>query len=194
MKEMSTKDKIIKVAWSLFDEYGYDNTTVDRIIQTCGISKGSFYHHFSSKDDLLGSLAYVFDSQYEIALEEVGTEEMNSYDKLIYFSEFLFRYIEENIPMEILSIVYSTQVIKSGKKFLLDHSRLYYKVLSTIIKEGQAKGDITDEKSQMELVRLYALQERAVLYDWCISEGMYPLSSYGIDILKFCTSSIKNTN
>jgi AcrR family transcriptional regulator len=186
----SMRDRIIEVSWRLFYEKGYDNTTVDEIIQECGISKGGFYHHFPAKDDLLSSLPDMFDAQYEKALKEMP-EGMGCYDQLIYLSRCLFRYIEEKIPVEILSLVYSTQVIKKGQKFLLNQNRFYFKELSTILKEGQKKGEIVDDKSLVELTKFYAMQERAVLYDWCICEGSYPLSSYGMHMLEFFVSNMK---
>ena len=185
----SLKGRIIEVAWKLFYEKGYDNTTVDEIIKECGISKGGFYHHFPAKDDLLSSLSDMLDEQYEVALEEMDPE-MNSYDKLMYLSGHLFRYIEEKIPVDILSLVYSTQVIKKGQKYLLDQNRLYFRTLNTIIREGQDRGEIISDRSLGELLKFYAMQERAVLYDWCICEGSYPLSSYGMDMLDFSLSKI----
>jgi AcrR family transcriptional regulator len=188
----SMRDRIIEVSWRLFYEKGYDNTTVDEIIQECGISKGGFYHHFPAKDDLLSSLPDMFDAQYERALKEMP-EGMGSYEQLIYLSRCLFRYIEEKIPVEILSLVYSTQVIKKGQKFLLNQNRFYFKTLSGILKEGQKNGEIIDDKSLAELTKFYAMQERAVLYDWCICEGSYPLSSYGMHMLEFFISTIKKS-
>jgi AcrR family transcriptional regulator len=188
----SMRDRIIEVSWRLFYEKGYDNTTVDEIIQECGISKGGFYHHFPAKDDLLSSLPDMFDSQYEEALKEMPAE-LGSYEKMIYLSGCLFRYIEEKIPVEILSLVYSTQVIKKGQKYLLNQNRLYFKTIGAILKEGQQNGEIIKDKSLAELTKFYAMQERAVLYDWCICEGSYPLSSYGMHMLDFFISKIKKS-
>lgn len=62
--DKNTKGKIITAAWDLFYEQGYDNTTVEEIIEKSGTSKGSFYHYFEGKDALLGSLSYIFDEEY----------------------------------------------------------------------------------------------------------------------------------
>ena len=116
---------------------------------------------------------------------------MNSFDKLIATSKHLFRFIEENVPVELLSILYSSQIVKKGKKHLLDQQRVYYKVLQQIISEGQDRKQIKNDKSFWELAKIYAMQERAVLYDWCICEGNYPLSSYGIELLEMFLKDIK---
>ena len=46
----NTKGKIIKAAWELFYQNGYEDTTVEEIIERSGTSKGSFYHYFKGKD------------------------------------------------------------------------------------------------------------------------------------------------
>ena len=47
------RGEILEAAWGLFQEKGYDKATVDGVIDRAGISKGTFYHYFSSKADLL---------------------------------------------------------------------------------------------------------------------------------------------
>ena len=61
----STRSRIISAAWELFYENGYDDTTVEDIVQRSQTSKGSFYHYFSGKDQLLSSLSTLFDEKYE---------------------------------------------------------------------------------------------------------------------------------
>lgn len=186
----STKSKISSVAWQLFYKQGYESTTVDQIINECGVSKGNFYHYFSAKDDLLNTLSDIFDEEYEKIMETLDVN-MNSFDKLIETSRHLFRFIEENVPVDLLATLYSSQIIKKGKKHLLDQKRVYYKVLQQIIKEGQKRNQIKSDKTILELSKIYAMQERAVLYDWCICEGNYPLSSYGIELLEMFLKDIK---
>ncbi len=44
-----TKAKIVSAAWKLFYQNGYDDTTIDDIVEASGTSKGSFYHYFRTK-------------------------------------------------------------------------------------------------------------------------------------------------
>ena len=60
----NTKGRIVAAAWQLFYQQGYDDTTIDEIVEASGTSKGSFYHYFDSKDALLTSLSYLFDEKY----------------------------------------------------------------------------------------------------------------------------------
>ncbi|MBN1389776.1 MAG: TetR/AcrR family transcriptional regulator [Candidatus Thermoplasmatota archaeon] len=50
------KKEIVDTAERLFLEYGYEETPVEMIIHEVGIAKGTFYHYFRSKDDLLDEL------------------------------------------------------------------------------------------------------------------------------------------
>lgn len=49
--------ELLNCAQRLFFERGYDNTTVNDIINEAGLSKGAFYHYFASKEALLEALA-----------------------------------------------------------------------------------------------------------------------------------------
>lgn len=178
----NTKKKIVSAAWRLFYEQGYDSTTVDDIIEASGTSRGSFYHYFDGKDALLSSLSFLFDDKYTELMEKMDPD-MNSFDKLIYLNKELFFMIENTIPIDLLARMYSTQLVTSGEKHLLDHNRIYYRLLRQIIAEGQQRGQIRSDITVNEIARLYALCERALLYDWCIYSGDYSLTSYSSGIL-----------
>ena len=173
----NTKGRIISAAWELFYEQGYDDTTVEEIIEKSQTSKGSFYHYFEGKDALLGSLSILFDEKYE-ELMEVMDKNMNSFDKLMFLNKELFKMVENSISLDLLARLYSSQLVTRGDRHLLDHNRTYFKVLRQIVVEGQSRGQITEKASVNEIVNVYAMCERAFLYDWCIINGNYSLIQY----------------
>ena len=59
----NTRGKIVEAAWQLFYEQGYEDTTVEEIIESSHTSKGSFYHYFDGKDALLSTLSDLFDQK-----------------------------------------------------------------------------------------------------------------------------------
>ena len=187
--ERNTKGRIINAAWDLFYEQGYEYTTVEEIIEKSGTSKGSFYHYFEGKDSLLGSLSYIFDEEYE-KLKNKITEDMSCIEKLLYLNRELFKIIEDRIDIELLTRLYSTQLVTKGEKHLLDSKRLYYKLLKKIVTEGQKSGEITDKMTVNEIVKLYAMSERALIYDWCLCNGEYSLSSYAKTVMPTFLSGI----
>ncbi len=176
-KKQTTKGKIVSAAWNLFYKQGYDNTTVDQIIEVSKTSKGSFYHYFNGKDALLSSLSYLFDDKYEELMLEIDPNE-NSFNNLMYLNKQLFLMIEKSVSLELLASLYSSQLVTSGEKHLLDQNRIYYRLLNQIISDGQRKNEIKTDMLAQDIVKVYALCERALLYDWCISKGTYSLSEY----------------
>ena len=188
--ERNTKGKIINAAWDLFYEQGYEDTTVEEIIEKSGTSKGSFYHYFEGKDALLGSLSYIFDEEYE-KLQAKMPEDMPCFEKLLYLNRELFLVIEDRIDIDLLTRLYSTQLVTKGEKQLLDSKRLYYKLLRKIVTEGQKNSELTDKMTVNEIVKLYAMSERALIYDWCLSGGDYSLSSYAKTVMPTFLSGIR---
>lgn len=47
------KQELIRVAYGLFVAKGYENTSVDEIIEAAGIAKGTYYYYFESKEKML---------------------------------------------------------------------------------------------------------------------------------------------
>ena len=173
----NTKGRIISAAWELFYEQGYEDTTVEEIIERSATSKGSFYHYFDGKDALLSSLSYLFDEEYARLQQELDPD-MDAFDKLLALNHALFTMIENRVSLDLLARLLSSQLITKGDKHLLDRDRLYFKYLRQIVVEGQQKGQLKTERTVNEIVKPYALTERALMYDWCLCGGEYSLTAY----------------
>ena len=176
-KERNTKGRIISAAWKLFYEQGYEDTTVEEIIDESGTSKGSFYHYFNGKDALLSTLSVMFDEKYQ-ELAATMDPDMDAFDKLLLMNHELFVMIENEIDLDLLARLYSTQLVTKGERHLMDHNRFYYKLLKQVVSQGQKNRELTNDMTVNEIVKVYAFFERAFLYDWCISNGDYSLSKY----------------
>ncbi|MDD2972254.1 MAG: TetR/AcrR family transcriptional regulator [Lachnospiraceae bacterium] len=185
-----TKSKIVTAAWKLFYNQGYEDTTIEEIIAESGTSKGSFYHYFEGKDALLSSLSYMFDEKYE-ELSETLTEDRNSYDVLLYLNHELFQMIENTVDFDLLCRLFSTQLTTRGEKHLMDNNRVYYKLLRKIISRGREKGELTNDMTANEIVKYYALCERGMMYDWCLSNGSYSLIEYSRNFMPYFLGKIK---
>ena len=184
----NTRGRIVSAAWRLFYEQGYEHTTVEEIIEASETSKGSFYHYFDGKDALLSTLSDLFDEKYE-TLQETMDPDMPALDQLLFLNSELFRTIENTVSLELLARLLSTQLVTAGSKHLLDHRRTYYRLLRKIISRGQESGELSRDQSVSEMVKLYALCERALMYDWCLCGGEYSLRDYAAKILPGFLSS-----
>ncbi len=63
----ATREQLIAVATRLFAARGYEGTSIDAVQQGAGVSRGSLYHHFASKDAL-------FEAVLEALEARVGNE------------------------------------------------------------------------------------------------------------------------
>lgn len=52
-KSLETKRKIFRAAKNILQKQGYEQLSIKNICEEAGVSNGSFYHHFKTKDDLL---------------------------------------------------------------------------------------------------------------------------------------------
>jgi len=68
---VSTKEKILEEALTLFSEQGYDGTSVEQIAIAVGIKAPSLYKHFKGKEDILNALIDISEARYE---ESFGSE------------------------------------------------------------------------------------------------------------------------
>ena len=69
---MTTKDRILDEALTLFAENGYDGTGVEQIAENVGIKAPSLYKHFKGKEDILNALIDNAEARYE---EYFGSEQ-----------------------------------------------------------------------------------------------------------------------
>ncbi|MDR1801067.1 MAG: TetR/AcrR family transcriptional regulator [Lachnospiraceae bacterium] len=181
-KPLSTKAKIIKAAWSLFYKKGYDGTTIADIISASKTSKGTFYHYFHGKDALLNTISDLFDQRYE-ELYPVVDPTLSSRDKLLLLNHEVFYLIETSVDATLLGYMYAAQLTTKERRALSDKRRLYFRWCTEIIQEGINSGEFKNTSTANELMDIYAMYERALLYDWALSEGTIHLVEYSDKLL-----------
>ena len=188
----NTKGRIVAAAWKLFYEQGYEDTTIEDIIFESETSKGSFYHYFDGKDALLSSLSVLFDERYEELMQQDHSDK-TAQELLCYLNRELFVTIENTVSIDLLARLFSSQLVTRGEKHLLDRRRTYFKLLRQIVSDGQAKGELTDRRTVGEIVKAYAMFERGLMYDWCLSGGEYSLPQYAGEMMPLFLSGFVKT-
>ena len=159
------KSRIIDAAWGLFSEKGFEATTLNDIIEAAGVAKGTFYYYFRGKDSLLTTLSVILDNYYAELDKELKDED-NAFDKLMYLNYKMHTMIGTKIDFSLMANLYSAQLLRDDKGYLLDRNRYYFRLIARIIEDGQKKGEITTSKTTEEIVRIYSLCERALITDW----------------------------
>ncbi len=180
----STRSRIVSAAWKLFYINGYDSTTIDDIIESANVSKGSFYHYFEGKEALINSISYLFDETYESLVETISDNTRSPIDQLVAMTRESFFMIENTVPVHLLNRIMSSQLTAKGDSHLLDPDRSYFHIVRKIVIEAKDSGLFKEDFSVNEICQAYALFERGLMYDWCISNGNYSLSQYSSKMMR----------
>jgi len=90
---MSKKQSIIDAAIELFSEKGYEATSIQEITERCGISKGAFYLHFKSKDELILAIVDYIINKFGSIIDRVVRSEVDHKHKLFLYYASIFEFI-----------------------------------------------------------------------------------------------------
>ena len=94
-KERRRKE-LLSAAWELFGEKGFDATTINDITQRAGVSHGTFYVHFPSKESVLQHLGQeVLEDMLIFAREMVSRKEYSPQERLFRMVRHLLAFHEE---------------------------------------------------------------------------------------------------
>ena len=150
-----TRQKILDVSKKLFLEKGYDNTSIQDIINGLGgLTKGVIYHHFKSKEDIFGNVMGEASSEIEDIGWDNSCEEVNGFDKLQKLITHHLRAYDRQ------ALGYSARVMLKSPRILGEiYLTTFNEVAPTIkkyITEGVKDGSIITEFPE-ELAELLAL-------------------------------------
>ncbi len=95
---MTNKEKILKVAYKIIYENGYNKTSVDEIISKAKISKSNFYYYFKSKESLAIAVLDLRIEQYvnEIINETLMNNKLTPLKRLESFYNKVVKFHEKN--------------------------------------------------------------------------------------------------
>lgn len=178
--KMSMYSRIVNAAWELFNEKGFENTTIEDVVKRAGTDEHSFYEFFSCKDDLEHTLADLFDDKYAGLMLSMDPH-FSQYEKLLYLNRELFNLIENQVPFNLVSHIYVSK--PAQQREMLNQDRFYYKLIAKIIADGQETGEFTTDDSSQNLADTYASLERGMIYNWCVKEKKESLVESGQKLL-----------
>jgi AcrR family transcriptional regulator len=153
------RNEFLDCAQALFFERGYDQTTVNDIIDRAGVSKGAFYHHFSSKEEMLEALAARLARESVALVGDVLDD--SSLDALGRLNAFLAR--SRQLKVESAPKLRALfDVAFRPENFVLYHRinaavvAVMTPVLARIIAQGVAEGvfDTPDPRATAEILLL----------------------------------------
>ena len=163
LKAIRSKQALLDAAAALFREKKIADVGVREISAAAGVTTGTFYHYFESKDDILDALYQKRDQQFEVIFEEL-------YAKPPY-TDGIVRFFEEN-----LSALVETDGIDftMHRMFVMrkksDPDMNLTKGMEKLIELAKKNGEIAPAYDSKETAEFFFMLFRGVVYDWCITE------------------------
>lgn len=139
-----TRTKIIDAAIRLFSKTGYNKASVDDICKKAGISKGAFYHHFKSKQELFLAILDNWLKAIDNSIE--ASKDMTVPETFMQIAEafpYFFETADAGLPM---FLEFWTQASRDKKIWdaTIAPYRRYHKYFTTLIEKGVEEGSFVE--------------------------------------------------
>ncbi len=139
-----TRAKIMEAAVKLFSNQGYNKASVDDICAEAGISKGAFYHHFKSKQELFLALLdgwlQIIDQAIEASKDKTAPE---TFMQMTEAFPYIFGSAGANLPMFLEFWLQASRDKKIWDASIAPYRR-YHKYFTSLIKKGVDEGSFVE--------------------------------------------------
>lgn len=170
-----TKMKIFNTAISLFSEIGFNNVTIEDITSKVNISKGNFYTHFESKEDVYIQFLFSLSDNYNKIYHSIQSLSFESTaEKLLFFIEKILSWYFENVDVEKVAVIYNPK-LKSEKRdeYMTNENRPLFVCIKNIILEGIEIGEFRNDIDPSYLAEIIITFFRGEELNWCYNKGSY---------------------
>ena len=168
LKSKETKAKIFRAAKHILQKHGYEALSIKNICEEAGVSNGSFYHHFKTKDDLL---SYYIEEQPNINpdLLDVPKNADEVKSAIVYVYLNYVHYCQE-LGVEFMANYYTPKnqslnpLIRTERPYpiVTVHNYLQKCIDAGIITPNQDIEDITTD------IRMIVIGN---VFEWCLKDG-----------------------
>lgn len=171
-KGEKTKEKLFCSAAKLFNQYNFEEVTIDRIVEEAGVAKGTFYIYFESKDALIAAFLsdYVskVDTDYRAFLESFPPD-MDTSNLLLGLIDKITTTLTDTIGYTSMRTVYKL-LLTDGIDInaIIGFNRDLYQVFADVLELGIERGEFKLALSINELTRHLVMAIRGLCYEWCI--------------------------
>ena len=148
-----TRQRIVDAAFEVFFEKGYEATTIlDIVAATDGLTRGAFYHHFKSKEEVLDEIAeriFYENNPFEAVRNEEGLTGLQKLQKVLFINvadQQEFDEAHKQLARETTDLLNSPHFLSSQFKF---NHQLVADYLQPLIEEGMADGSIAQGNAKL---------------------------------------------
>lgn len=154
------RDEILDEAQRLIYTKGYEQMTIQDILNALHIAKGTFYHYFDSKQALLEAmLDRMLDRAVEVVNPLVSDPELTALEKLQEFSSRLNRWKidQKSFLLALLRMWFADDNVLVRDKAHMVGSKRFIAILSAIIEQGNQEGVLHTPNPDHAAVILHAI-------------------------------------
>ncbi len=167
-KSKETKERIFRAAKRILQKKGYEELSIKNICEEAGVSNGSFYHHFKSKDDLL---SYYIEEQPGIDPELLDMPANAAEAKNAVIGVYL-NYVEycRQLGVEFMSGYYDTKnqalnpAIRSDRPYPIVTVQHY---IEKVMEAGVIRLNVELEEFTTD-IRMIVIGN---VFEWCLRNG-----------------------
>ncbi len=134
------QEQLFNTAASLFAEKGYHGTSISDLAQAMGMRKGSLYHYFKSKEELLFRLLDEYITEALTEIEKICALEVTPTEKLRQFMLFYSSFYAGDRDRLVLLINDIDKLGESYRLQVIEKERRYYRALTGIFSQLQVAG------------------------------------------------------
>lgn len=142
-KGAATRAFLLQVAAEAFAERGYGEATMAELIARSGLTKGAFYFHFSSKEQLALAVIEEKQRQWFHSVQAAISAETRAIDQFRAVARALVR-LHRHDPsvFSVSRLTRDLALAQNGPDLVRDHMRAWVGLLTGLIKQVQADGDL----------------------------------------------------
>lgn len=179
------KDRIIEASLILFERDGFHGVTVNKIVEKAGISKGGFYHHFTSKDELLFVIHDIFISYVLKRATKTDQQYLTPTERLTYI-------IKEFVSVFDIYKAHLTVFYQESNYLKPEHERIvrrkrneFREIIKQVIQDGVDSGEFRNDLS-VEITTMAILGMVNWTYKWYQRDGendIEEIAEFYIDLI-----------
>jgi len=182
------RDGLLAVAVQLFNEQGYDATSVSDLARRLGLTKSALYHHFSSKEELLAVALEAALGGLEAVLDEPGAREGAASDRLRFVLTGATDVLVAQLPA--VTLLLRVRGNSEVEQAALERRRLFDHRVTALVAEAQAEGDVRGDVDAAVAARLLFGMINSVV-EWYRPGGGVDGDRLGADIVRIALDGLR---
>jgi AcrR family transcriptional regulator len=189
-RKREINERIKEAGIQLFNEQGYDPTTIEQICERANVARRTFYKHFLSKQHLAHALSesWMYE-QTAHAIEVACARSTNAIERVRAYIDGSAENLRNYEALERMMIKHAMQDVTFDDRsvYRWTHQSM---LLRPLILEGQERGEVTKAYTPEFLAKMVAGGLNTLVVSWIYEEG-FPIGEQLAVLAKFLTNALR---